>query len=129
VVQKESGNAKIFSCKYHGWSYDLNGKLAKAPRFDPSCVEAFDSSIKGLFPIHVHVDRNGFVYVNLDAKEVPEISWESQYAQMDKQDVLALSGIDWDAVEYDLTWIKEGKFNWKLMQDNYNEVSNTLASL
>jgi hypothetical protein len=75
------------------------------------------------------VDRNGFVYVNLDAKEVPEISWESQYAQMDKQDVLALSGIDWDAVEYDLTWIKEGKFNWKLMQDNYNEVSNTLASL
>lgn len=71
------------------------------------------------------MDRNGFVYVNLDAKEIPNVTWESQYADMDKQDSLASSSIDWNGVEYDFIWTKEGRFNWKLMQDNYNEVSST----
>jgi phenylpropionate dioxygenase-like ring-hydroxylating dioxygenase large terminal subunit len=121
-VQDTSGTAKIFSCKYHGWSYDLNGKLTKAPRFTPESVSDFDSSSVRLFPIHVYVDRNGFVYANLDARPEPEIAWKAQYGGLDEQDVLVHSGVDWDAVEYDFTWIKDGKFNWKLMQDNYNEV-------
>lgn len=87
---------------------------------------AFDSSSNGLFPVHVYIDRNGFVYVNLDAKETPDVSWEAQYGRMDEQGVLVSSGVDWDAVEYDFTWVKEGNFNWKLMQDNYNEVSRSL---
>jgi hypothetical protein len=62
------------------------------------------------------------VYANLDVKEPPEVSWEDQYGRMDQQDVLVESGVDWSKVEYDFTWAKEGHFNWKLMQDNYNEV-------
>jgi hypothetical protein len=58
----------------------------------------------------------------LDAGLVPEISWEQQYGALDQQEVLKNSGVDWDAVEYDFTWSKEGAFNWKIMQDNYNEV-------
>ena len=116
-MQTSSGNAKTFTCKYHGWSYGLDGKLAKAPRFDRDSVALFDCSSKSLFPVHVHEDRNGFVYMNLNAKEIPDVSWEAQYGEMDQQDVLASSGIDWDAVEYDFTWVKEGNFNWKLMQD------------
>jgi phenylpropionate dioxygenase-like ring-hydroxylating dioxygenase large terminal subunit len=123
VVQEACGNAKIFSCKYHGWSYDLSGKLTKAPRFTPDLVDGFDPSERGLFPIHIHVDRNGFVFANLDAKETPDISWEEQYEMLDQQEVFVSSGVDWDSVEFDLTWSKDGQFNWKLMQDNYNEVS------
>jgi phenylpropionate dioxygenase-like ring-hydroxylating dioxygenase large terminal subunit len=122
VVQQTSGTARIFSCKYHGWSYDLNGRLTKAPRFTPDSAPAFDASSIRLFPVHVHVDRNGFVYVNLDASPEPEIQWEEQYGRLDSQEVLEKAGVDWDAVEYDFTWAKEGKFNWKIMQDNYNEV-------
>lgn len=62
------------------------------------------------------------MYANLDVKEPPEVSWEDQYEGMDQQDVLVESGVDWSKVEYDFTWAKEGHFNWKLMQDNYNEV-------
>lgn len=129
IVHETSGTARIFSCKYHGWSYDLNGNLTKAPRFTPESVPSFDPSSIRLFPVHVHVDRNGFVYVNLDAGLVPEISWEQQYGSLDRQDVLVESGVDWDAVEYDFTWSKEGAFNWKLMQDNYNEVRKTCPPL
>ena len=122
LVNQSCGNAKIFACKYHGWSYNLNGKLAKAPRFTSDSIKDFDVSDFNLFPIHIHVDRNGFVYANLDAKESPDVSWESQYGAIDRQKVLTSSGVDWDSVEFDLTWTKEGQFNWKLMQDNYNEV-------
>ena len=125
LVKAASGKARIFSCKYHGWSYDLDGRLTKAPRFSDGSVEGFDALSIRLFPIHVHIDRNGFVYVNLDAKGIPDISWESQYGGMDQQEVLISAGVDWDKVEYDFTWTKEGHFNWKLMQDNYNEVSKT----
>ncbi|KAK5274039.1 hypothetical protein LTR99_000705 [Exophiala xenobiotica] len=128
VVQETSGTTRIFSCKYHGWSYDLNGKLTKAPRFTPESVPTFDPSTIRLFPIHVHVDSNGFVYVNLDASPEPEISWHAQYGQLDSQERLVSSGIDWDAVEYDFTWTKDGAFNWKVMQDNYNECYHCLIA-
>lgn len=119
---KSSGHVSVLSCKYHGWTYNLNGNLVKAPRFTPDSVTGFDTSSISLFSIHTHVDRNGFVYVNLDANEQPEVSWEEQYGDMDQQKVLLESGIDWTKVEYDFTWTAEGQFNWKLMQDNYNEV-------
>ncbi|KIW48788.1 uncharacterized protein PV06_01353 [Exophiala oligosperma] len=128
VVREPQGTARIFSCKYHGWSYDLNGKLTKAPRFTPESVPTFDPSAIHLFPVHVHVDRNGFVYVNLDANPDPAISWGSQYGDLDRQQVLLNSGIDWDKVEYDFTWTNDGAFNWKVMQDNYNECYHCLTA-
>jgi phenylpropionate dioxygenase-like ring-hydroxylating dioxygenase large terminal subunit len=128
LVQDPSGRARIFSCKYHGWSYDLNGDLTKAPRFSNGSVDQFDSSSIKLFPIHVHVDRNGFAYINMDSRDPPEFSWESQYGQIDQQEVLLNSGIDWEKVEYEFTWTKEGNFNWKLMQDNYNECYHCLTA-
>ncbi|KIW81235.1 hypothetical protein Z517_04260 [Fonsecaea pedrosoi CBS 271.37] len=128
IVHETSGTAKIFACKYHGWTYALNGKLTKAPRFTPESVPDFDAADIRLFPIHTHVDRNGFVYVNLDARPTPEISWAEQFGDLDRQGVLENSGVDWDAVEYDFTWAKEGKFNWKIMQDNYNECYHCLTA-
>ena len=79
IVQKQSGETKVFSCKYHGWSYDLNGRLTKAPRFTADSTPLFDPSKIRLFPVHMHVDRNGFVYANLDARREAEIKWEDQY--------------------------------------------------
>jgi phenylpropionate dioxygenase-like ring-hydroxylating dioxygenase large terminal subunit len=82
VVQAKSGNAKILSCKYHGWAYGLNGKLAKAPRFDT--VEGFDKSEQSLLPVNVHVDKFGFVWANLQAGE-PDISWEKSNEGVDEE--------------------------------------------
>lgn len=127
VVQARSGNAKIFACKYHGWSYDLSGNLTNAPRFSDGSVDGFNTSDIKLLLIHIHIDRNGFVYVNMDSGDIPRVSWASQYGPMDRQEVILSAGIDWDKVEYDFTWTKEGEFNWKLMQENYNECYHCLT--
>src|SRR5262245_40159797 len=34
VVADGRGNRKSLQCKYHGWTYDLNGKLLRAPEFE-----------------------------------------------------------------------------------------------
>ncbi len=101
-----------------GWSYGLDGRLAKAPRFDD--VEGLDKTKNGLFPIHVHIDARGFVWVNLESSETPSVSWESRFAGSDTRDRLA--EFNMDEYVFDHAWSMEGKYNWKACVDNYNEV-------
>ncbi|RYO31813.1 hypothetical protein AA0113_g11827 [Alternaria arborescens] len=117
VVEKDGGNAKIFSCKYHGWSYGLSGKLAKAPGYQE--LQNFEKAKNGLFPIHTHTDRNGFIWINMDAKKEPEVSWESQFNHVDEQ--ARFDQFNFDDYEFDHTWNLEGPLNWKILADNFNE--------
>ncbi|OAK97056.1 putative Rieske 2Fe-2S family protein [Phaeosphaeriaceae sp. SRC1lsM3a] len=119
VIEKEgSGNAKILACRYHGWSYGLNGKLAKAPGYQDLEFEKEENS---LFGIHTRVDRNGFVWVNMDAKEVPEVSFEEHFENVDVQERYVESGIDFGDYELDHTYELDGHYNWKILADNFNE--------
>ena len=117
VVTEDGGSARIFSCQYHGWSYGLNGKLAKAPHYQE--LDGFDKSQNGLFPIQVHVDRNGFVWLNLDADDKPMISWDRDFAGIDLQS--RFEGFDFEDYDFDSGWESIGEYNWKAVADNYNE--------
>ncbi|KAJ5791945.1 uncharacterized protein N7518_008956 [Penicillium psychrosexuale] len=117
VVTEEGGTSRIFSCQYHGWSYGLNGKLAKAPGYQE--VEGFDKSKNGLLPIHVHIDVNGFIWVNLDASEKPEISWEDDFKGIDLQP--RFTGFNFEDYDFDNTGEMSGEYNWKVMAEHYNE--------
>ncbi|KAK4610315.1 Carnitine monooxygenase oxygenase subunit [Fulvia fulva] len=124
VVTEGSGSSRIFSCKYHGWSYGLNGKLAKAPGYQE--LEGFDKEKNSLMPIHLHVDRNGFMYVNLDAKETPEIAWEDDLIGMDTQE--RYNDFNFEDYQFDHFWEMEGNYNWKILADNYNECYHCATS-
>lgn len=117
VVEQDKGTAKIFSCRYHGWSYGLNGKLAKAPGYQD--LDGFDKSTNGLFPIHVRIDVNGFIWVNFDAKQTPEIPWEQDFDGVDQQE--RFKAFDFGNYEFDHVWSIEAEYNWKIAADNYNE--------
>jgi phenylpropionate dioxygenase-like ring-hydroxylating dioxygenase large terminal subunit len=124
VVTKEEGNSLIFSCKYHGWSYGLNGNLAKAPGYQD--LPGFDKSKNNLFPIHVHIDNNGFIFVNLDAGEKPEVPWQQDFEDVDMQP--RYEAYDFDNYHYDHSWEMEGDYNWKILADNYNECYHCKSS-
>lgn len=117
VVTKEEGNSFVFSCKYHGWSYGLSGNLAKAPGYQD--LDSFDKSKNNLFPIHVHIDCNGFIWVNLDASEQPEIAWDDDFHGIDRQ--TRFEHYKFDDYVFDHHWEMEGEYNWKILADNYNE--------
>ncbi len=117
VVEGQSGNNKIFSCKYHGWSYGMNGKLAKAPGYQE--LDGFQKEKNGLLPVHVHVDVNDFVWINLDGGAQPEIAWEDDFDGIDKQK--RYEEFNFSDYQFDHTWQMEGDYNWKILADNYNE--------
>lgn len=50
-VAEGQGNATQLVCPYHGWTYDLDGKLRKAPSL--GAVEEFDRNEFGLHPMDV----------------------------------------------------------------------------
>ncbi|KAF9698548.1 hypothetical protein EKO04_003881 [Ascochyta lentis] len=110
VIEKEgAGNNKILACRYHGWSYGLNGKLAKAPGYQEMNLDKDQNS---LFRCHTRIDSNGFIWINLDAKESPEAPWEEHFDDSDAQD--QYNHIDFQNYAFDRELKKEDcKFNWK----------------
>lgn len=117
IVTKDEGRSKVLACMYHGWSYGLNGNLAKAPGY--SDMKGFDKEKNGLFPIHTHVDAKGFIWINLDASKKPEIAWTDDFAGMDT--MKRHEGFNFDDYKFDHTWGMSGDYNWKTLADNYNE--------
>lgn len=55
-------------CRYHGWRYALDGRLAAARDFGPA--EGFDPRAHGLFGVRCESWR-GFLFVNIDNEAAP----------------------------------------------------------
>jgi phenylpropionate dioxygenase-like ring-hydroxylating dioxygenase large terminal subunit len=117
VVSEDKGTSQILACKYHGWSYGLNGKLTKAPGYQE--LTGFEKSANGLLSVHTHIDANGFIWINLDASEEPEIKWSDDFLGVDTQE--RFKYFNFKDYHFDHTWGMSGDYNWKVLGDNYNE--------
>ena len=62
------GCKKRISCPYHGWTYDLQGKLLAAP--NAKNITGFDHSRFQLQPVAIE-EIHGLIFVNLDAQASP----------------------------------------------------------
>lgn len=100
-----------------GWSYGLSGNLAKAPGFGDKTE--FDKSQYSLFKIHSRIDKYGFVWANFDTAAIP-VSWDEFNESVRVESRLGKYDFDND-YKYDHTWSLEGKYNWKVIADNFNE--------
>ncbi len=67
-VASGSGNLKEFSCPYHGWTYDLEGRLIGAPYMKEA--EGFDPAQCRLQPLKTDF-WGGFIFVNFDPDAAP----------------------------------------------------------
>ena len=65
-AEETSGVCRQFTCKYHGWRYDLDGSL----NFVQQESEFFDldKADYGLVPVQTEVWQ-GFIFVNLDPRQ------------------------------------------------------------
>src|SRR5262245_43921043 len=108
IMNEPCGTATKLRCRYHGWTYDLTGKLRGTPEFDG--VEEFQKEDNGLPPIAVAA-WGPFVWVHLDPTRqrvddylAPLPAWS-----LGKFDSLKFAR----RVEYELAC------NWKVYVDNY----------
>ena len=104
-----AGNTQEFSCPYHGWLYDLDGKLIGAPYM--KAVEGFDSEGCRLKPLRLE-QWAGWIFVSFN--NAPElfadyiVEFDKAFAQVRQQDCRLA-----DKLVVDL------ECNWKFMIENF----------
>ena len=76
-VAQGTGNLEEFSCPYHGWLYDLSGKLVGAPYMQAAA--GFDPNACRLKQIKFGVWQ-GFMFVNFDDDCEPLSDFLSAFA-------------------------------------------------
>ncbi len=112
VVSGEQGNAPRMVCRYHGWVYDLKGTLKLVPD-EADFVQGSPCGKLNLVEIKCEVWA-GFVWINMDDDCVPLREFLGPIAaQIDTYPMDRMVRTHWVTIEAD--------FNWKLVQDNFNE--------
>jgi phenylpropionate dioxygenase-like ring-hydroxylating dioxygenase large terminal subunit len=66
VCRAEEGNTSSFMCTYHGWTYDLQGKLVGVPGYKELYHEALERERWGLIRAAQVATYKGFIFACLD---------------------------------------------------------------
>lgn len=70
VCQQDRGNAKNFLCAYHGWGYDLDGKLVTVP-IEQGQFDQFRREDYGLVSVVRVATHAGFIFASFNAEVMP----------------------------------------------------------
>lgn len=107
----ENCNSKVIQCKYHGWTYLLDGSLRGTPRFNR--VDLFDKKDFGLFPVFLDV-WEGLLFVSLTKQEHPVSHYFKGITERIAPESLSSKQFA-KRVVYNI------KCNWKAYVDNFLE--------
>ncbi len=108
ILTEPCGTATKLRCRYHGWTYDLEGQLRGVPEFDG--VVGFDRKGNGLHWIEVET-WGPLVAVRIESG--PGV-FEQSLAPLPERIATGIVGLEFAGRrEYDLNC------NWKVYVDNY----------
>jgi phenylpropionate dioxygenase-like ring-hydroxylating dioxygenase large terminal subunit len=108
-----SGSTKLIVCPYHAWTYELDGRLRRAP--NQAKVDGFDGSKICLTEARTEVFC-GFIFVNLDPDAAPMAEWFPN-VKAELRDYVP----DIDRLKTVKINEVEEQCNWKVAVENYNE--------
>jgi len=110
LVDRGTGRCHTLVCRYHGWSYELDGHLKRARDFGDAELPVDEL---GLLPVSVAVWR-GLVFVNLDADATPLLDALGSFAA--ECEPFAM-----EQLQFSHQVAHEVAANWKTYADNYME--------
>jgi choline monooxygenase len=111
LLAGEGTCGKAIRCRYHGWTYRLDGELIGVP--EARSIPDLDKSTLGLFPIRVET-LAGLIFVNLDPHAEPLAQTLDGLAER-----LAPWGIEGLVPHHPYEGSQPA--NWKIVADNYLE--------
>src|SRR5262245_52685072 len=109
VMTAPCGKVDRLRCPYHGWTYDLAGRLRGVPEFDGVCD--FDRDATGLVPLAV-ATWESFVFVHLDPDPPP---LERHLGALVEQ----VAPLGFGALTFSERREYTLACNWKVFVDNY----------
>lgn len=109
LITDSNGNisSNLLVCQYHGWSYDLQGRLINAHRLN-TCINKAEHS---LYPIRVSA-WNGMVFASLGHDAPDLIEWLGEITEIAQPFPATASMVPLHTLE------KSGNTNWKCYGDN-----------
>jgi choline monooxygenase len=112
-VAPQDGNRRVLMCKYHAWTYNLDGTLKGAPgcELDPT----FEKKELSLAPVSVEV-LAGVVFVNADPSAAPLL-----VAHPTLESWVASLKLDLTTFRFVKRVTYEASGNWKLVYENASE--------
>ena len=117
VLREPQRGSPTLRCRYHGWTYDLAGKLLATPHwggYNEGRLAGFDRACHGLKPVRV-VAWHDWLFVNIDGKAPPFEEYIGPF-------VAHLEEYDLDRLVHCQTVPVDIKANWKLIEENFLEV-------
>src|SRR5262245_28027134 len=109
ICDAATGRASRLVCRYHGWTYGLDGSLRAAAHTPP----AFDKAALGLRRLHSRVFA-GLIFINFDANPAPFEAIETELAAP-----LAPYALERSKIAHRQNYPIAS--NWKLAVENYCE--------
>jgi len=109
IMHASCGNSPVLSCKYHGWSYDLDGNLKGTPEF--STEKNFDKS-KICLPKFQEAELGPLVFVNMSEDTSESLS--TFLAPLMENLLPAMPRLHWYSQK---TYTVD--CNWKVYIDNF----------
>lgn len=111
IEKAQCGQTRMLQCKYHGWTYRLDGTLRGVPRFNR--VELFDKNEYNLVPVDL-ASWEGLLFIRLSPEaDSLEEKLDGIRERISPMDLSALRF--YKRVEYDIAC------NWKIYVDNFLE--------
>jgi phenylpropionate dioxygenase-like ring-hydroxylating dioxygenase large terminal subunit len=110
--EETKGVCRQFTCKYHGWRYDLDGAL----KFVQQESEFFDLDRESYGLRSVNCDIwNGFIFVNFDPE--PRQTLREFLGPM----ITGLDDYPFDKLTERYDWVADNNSNWKIFADAFQE--------
>ena len=111
VLKAKEGVGKSLTCQFHGWTYDLTGKLLNVP--DAQSFQGLQMDKLSLTPVRCEL-WGGMVFVNLEQKAPPLLESIAPIASRYSQ----IADAPLRVVERTFA---EAECNWKVMLDAFRE--------
>ncbi len=66
VCRADAGNARAFSCPFHGWTFSNDGRLSNVPGYKEIYLEKLDLDAHGLVPVAKLASYKGLLFATFD---------------------------------------------------------------
>jgi phenylpropionate dioxygenase-like ring-hydroxylating dioxygenase large terminal subunit len=116
LFKDREGCRQVMTCQYHGWTYDLTGKLIGVPH--ATCFPGLNKDNYTLPQIRCE-QWGGFIFVNFDSEAEPLLDWLPESARADFSDAIA----EYPERPLRRAFRREWTIgcNWKALVDNFWE--------
>ena len=116
VLRADYGTTRAFTCTYHGWSYDLEGKLISVPNEDGYPAETWNRAEWGLLEVAQLDIALGLIFATWNpsapalADQLGDMKWYMEaFLDRDSEGTTVVGGIT--------KWVLKG--NWKLAAEQF----------